>query len=348
MKSINRISCGLAVGALLFSAPALADQPEDALITTKVKMSLLTDKTVDGLDIDVDTFDSKVTLHGKVDSAAEKTQAESLARKVSGVTDVRNLLSVVPPKAQSAVEVADDAIAGHVKTVLERDQALKGSDIRVKSVNNGIVVLTGEAKTLSAHRRALEDARAVEGVRQVASEIRSPDELADSELWEKAHKPGTPEAMGDAASDAWITTKVKVHLMGEPGLSPMSVNVDTRNGIVSLFGSVESQALKDRATAEIRTVNGVKGVENDLQVVPDVAASRVKASDDQVQDAVRDRLDSRDALGDADIDVDVENGVVRLTGTVTTQGDRLTALTLARSTTGVNSVIDSLEIKPRG
>ena len=65
--------------------------------------------------------------------------------------------------------------------------------------------------------------------------------------------------------------------------------------------------------------------------------------------AVRERLESRDTLEDADIDVAVENGVVRLTGTVATQRDRLTALTLARSTDGVGSVIDGLELKrPQG
>ena len=335
--------------ALALAAPAFAAQPHDAWITTRVKMALLTDDTVDGLDVDVDTIDGRVTLHGKVDSAVEKAEAESLARQVDGVQQVRNLLAVVSPASQEAVEVSDEALEKNVSAVLERDQALAGSDIRVKSVSEGIVVLAGEAKTLSAHRRALEDARAVPGVRQVASEIRSPDELGDAEIWQGEPKPGAAAELTDAASDAWITTKVKVRLTAEPGLSPFAVNVDTRDGVVTLFGTVATEGAKTRAGAEARAVAGVRGVENELQVVPDVAAERVEAADDQVQRAVRERLAARDALDDADIDVAVKNGAVRLTGTVATQADRLVALTVARGTEGVGSVIDGLDLKqPQG
>jgi len=334
------------VAALALSTPAFAAQPPDAWITTRVKMALLSDETVDGLDVDVDTFDGRVTLHGKVESAVEKAEAEALARKVEGVQEVRNLLAVVPAASRTAIEISDEALAKNVTAVLQRDQALAGSDIAVKSVSEGIVVLAGEAKTLSAHRRALEDARAVPGVRQVASEIRSPDELGDAEIWQGEREPG---GLADAASDAWITTKVKVRLTAEPGLSPFAVNVDTSDGVVTLFGTVSTEASKNRAGAEARAVAGVRGVENELQVVPDVAADRVEAADDQVQQAVRERLAARDALADADIAVAVKNGAVRLTGTVATQADRLVALTVARGTEGVGAVIDDLDLKrPQG
>lgn len=348
--TLARALRGAAVAtALALAAPAFAAQPHDAWITTRVKMALLSDDTVAGLDIDVDTIDGRVTLHGKVDSAVEKAEAESLARQVDGVQQVRNLLAVVPPAREKAVEISDEALEKNVSAVLERDQALASSDITVKSVSEGIVVLAGEAETLSAHRRALEDARAVPGVRQVASEIRSPDELGDAEIWQGEPKPGASAELTDAASDAWITTKVKVRLAAEPGLSPFAVNVDTRDGVVTLFGTVATAAAKQRAAAESHAVDGVRGVENELQVVPELAAERVKAADEQVRRAVRERLAARAALADADIDVAVKNGAVRLTGTVATQADRLVALTVARGTAGVGSVIDSLDLKrPQG
>ena len=67
--------------------------------------------------------------------------------------------------------------------MLENDAALKDSSIKVKSVNNGIVILSGKADTLSSHQRALADARSVPGVKKLASEIKSPDELGDKEIW---------------------------------------------------------------------------------------------------------------------------------------------------------------------
>jgi hyperosmotically inducible protein len=97
-----------------------------------------------------------------------------------------------------------------------------------------------------------------------------------------------------------------------------------------------------------KKIEGVKSVQNELQVVPEAAANRVAAKDDQVQDAVQKRLEGRDALKDDKIGVEVKNGVVRLTGTVDGFAERMTALTVARSTDGVKSVIDDLKIEKKG
>jgi hyperosmotically inducible periplasmic protein len=331
-----------AAASVLVAGPALADQPEDAYITSKVKMELLTAEGVNPLDINVDTLDGIVTLHGKVESPAAKSKAAEEARSVKGVKDVHNLIAVVPDSAKKQVALSDDQVQERVKTVLDRDAALDQSDIRVKSVNNGIVVLSGKADTLSSHERALADARAVDGVRKVASEIQSPNELGDKELWNDE-----PPSAGvtNSASDAWITTKVKVRLMAEPGLSPLKINVDTSDGIVTLFGIVNTEQEKASAEQQAKKSDGVKGVENELQVVPEVASSRVEARDDHLKDAVEKRLEGRTALSDDSIDVEVKNGVVRLTGTVDGAGERMTALTVARSTQGVKSVVDDLRVQ---
>ena len=61
---------------------------EDAWITARVKSSLLYSKYVDGLDIDVDTAEGKVSLKGSVSTAAEKALAVELASNVKGVKRV--------------------------------------------------------------------------------------------------------------------------------------------------------------------------------------------------------------------------------------------------------------------
>jgi osmotically-inducible protein OsmY len=344
-KLVRRSLAVALIAALAAVMPALASQPEDAWITTKVKMKLLTAERIDPFQINVDTFDGHVTLHGHVGSEDLKQQAESLAAGIDGVREVRNLLAVVPAAAQDAVAASDDELRGRIETVLERDQALGKSSIRVKSVNDGIVVLSGEAATLSAHRRALEDARSVDGVRSVASEVRSPDELADRELWSEPDPEGS--GLGSAASDGWITAKAKIRLMAEPGISPLSVNVDTRDGVVTLFGAVSSEQKKQAAEREVGQIAGVKGVDNELQVVPDVAAERIGAQDDQLVEAIQQRLAEHEALRDADISVEVTKGVVRLTGTVGSFGDKMTALTVARTTEGVDSIVDDLQVQER-
>jgi hyperosmotically inducible protein len=339
---------GLIAGAaLLLGAPVLADQPEDAYITTKVKIELLTADGVEPMRINVDTLDGVVTLHGQAESAAAKAKAADEARTVKGVKDVRNMLAVVPSAAKDRVAASDDTIKKQVEKVIENDAALADSSIKVASVNAGTVLLSGKADTLSSHQRALIDARSVPGVRKVASEIQSPDRLGDQEIW--TDEPAASASAKSSSSDAWVTTKVKVGLLADPGgLSPMKINVDTRDGIVTLFGIVNSDADKRAAEQQARKVSGVKSVQNELQVVPDVAAKRVDARDDQLLDAVEKRLGGRETLKDDSIDVEVKNGVVRLTGTVDGFGERMTALTVARSTEGVKSVIDDLRIEKKG
>jgi len=69
---------------------------DDTTITTRVKTSMLNDPAVGGTSIDVDTYKGVVTLSGRVKSQAEHDQALALARKVDGVTDVKDALQIIP------------------------------------------------------------------------------------------------------------------------------------------------------------------------------------------------------------------------------------------------------------
>ena len=64
----------------------------DATINSKVKATLAADGMVKARNIDVDTVRGVVTLNGTVNSAAEKSQAISLAQKVEGVREVKDNL----------------------------------------------------------------------------------------------------------------------------------------------------------------------------------------------------------------------------------------------------------------
>ena len=89
--------------ALVLTAPlvtacgkTVGDTIDDTTITTRVKTAMLNDPAVGGLRIDVDTFKGAVTLSGAVKSQAEKEQAITLARRVSGVTEVKDNLQITP------------------------------------------------------------------------------------------------------------------------------------------------------------------------------------------------------------------------------------------------------------
>ena len=76
----------------------------------------------------------------------------------------------------------------------------------------------------------------------------------------------TAEKTGDKVDDAALTAKVKTALMAEPGLRSLAIDVDTRDNIVTLNGTVDSQEKKQRAMQVAQGVEGVKSVSDNLVV----------------------------------------------------------------------------------
>ena len=339
----TRHGVAAAVGALLLATSAMA-APPDAWITAKTKMALMTTEGVSGTAINVDTVDGNVTLHGKVSSAAEKAKAEAEAKKIDGVRQVRNLLQVVPQSAEKVVKASDSEIKDRVQKALKDDPKLQSSSVSVQSVNDGVVLLSGKTDSVSAHLTAIEDAARVPGVRRVASEIESPNKIADSEIQKERAEAGAKRTMKDTASDMYITSATKLRLMANEQTPSTDINVDTRNGVETLFGTVPSPASKAAAEAEARKVSGVDKVVNELEVVPPSRKDAVEAKDDDVEKAIDSALSKRDDLRGSNIDVEVANGVARLTGTVENEQQRMAAAVAARSTPGVKAVKEELRV----
>ena len=79
-------ACGKTVGETI----------DDTTTTTRVKTAMLNDPVVGGLGVDVDTYKGVVTLSGRVKSATERDQAIAIARRTSGVVEVKDALQVIP------------------------------------------------------------------------------------------------------------------------------------------------------------------------------------------------------------------------------------------------------------
>ena len=74
------------------------------------------------------------------------------------------------------------------------------------------------------------------------------------------------EGAGEYVDDSVITTKVKSKLAADDFLKSFEISVETYKGIVQLSGFVGSQQAVDKAGEIARGVQGVKSVENDLNV----------------------------------------------------------------------------------
>jgi hyperosmotically inducible protein len=160
-----------ALGLLLVGAVAQAADTPDALLTAKTKIALMTTDNVSTSDLNVDTVNGVVTLHGKVSTEAEKTKAGDVTMKVGGVKSVKNLLQVVPNSARKVVDRADAEIKDAVAAAFKANRRINDSGIAVASVNKGVVLLSGKTKSLDAHLEAIEVAHAVRGVHRVSSEV---------------------------------------------------------------------------------------------------------------------------------------------------------------------------------
>ena len=66
--------------------------------------------------------------------------------------------------------------------------------------------------------------------------------------------------------DAAITTKVKSAIFAEPGLKTLQINVDTKNAVVTLSGTVDTPAMKERATQIAQSAEGVRSVVDNLTI----------------------------------------------------------------------------------
>jgi len=178
-------------------------------------------------------------------------------------------------------------------------------------------------------------------------------------------------------TDASITTAVKTRLMQDKAARETSIDVDTKDGVVTIAGSVPTEADKTRIGSLVRHTTGVKAVENNLAVsgtsagtagkdetkivikddttpavkkgaktVKEGTAKAVDAvSDTSVATAVKTRLMGDDVARATSIDVKADEGVVTISGTVPTAADKARIGDLVARTTGVKRVVNDLTVK---
>lgn len=125
------------------------------------------------------------------------------------------------------------------------------------------------------------------------------------------------------------------------------VQSSVENGVVVLSGTVDNYADKEEADRRVHRVEHVKGVDNEIEVG---RAGMASISDMQLRDKLAKQL-AYDRVGYGttafnNINLEVHNGVVTLSGTVYGPTDKDSALSLVSHTPGVRDVIDSLEVAP--
>jgi hyperosmotically inducible protein len=228
--------------AILCSAAGLvmtvACSQTDPGITTAVKTKFAADTTVKAYQIDVDTSNGVVTLTGTVDGQAAKNQAITIARGTDGVTNVVDRITVGPATGTAADHVGHDI--GDA-TRAAGDKISDGADATKNAAERG----------LDATKNAAE--RGVDATKDAGRDIADRSKAAG-------------EKTGDAITDTTITAAVKTKLLADGKTPGLKINVETNEGVVTLKGTVPSQAEIDKAVTDARGTTGVKRVVNNLKV----------------------------------------------------------------------------------
>ena len=161
-----------------------------------------------------------------------------------------------------AADRPDSWITTKVKAELAGHKDVSALHTKV-STNDGIVTLTGTARSTAEKELAAGYAAQVEGVKTVQNRLVVVVPKAGQSRMDKE---GAGSAAIDKIDDAAITGKVKTALAAQRGTSALHTDVDTKDGVVTLNGTAETSAQKTLAERVAKKVKGVRSVENNLEV----------------------------------------------------------------------------------
>lgn len=275
---------------------------------------------------------------------------------VCGLALVAGAASASPALPQSAtVKTSDLTLIEQIEARVHQDAALKKHDVKV-TVDAGVATLTGTVENSDQKSRAAQLAR-VKGVTRVdnrlvvdrtagdAVAVGTKGTLAESKEAAKEAGGSAREAAkeaGEAAKAAGTAVKEVTKEAGEKAKDgAVNIGEKTVDGVVTAAEKTKEGAVvvgeKTRDGAVVvgeKTKEGVSKVSSEL-------------SDAFILTKVKSQFVGEDVLKGSDINVDCDQRIVRLRGTVPTAAARARAMEIARRTDGVQRVIDDLTIAPK-
>lgn len=217
--------------------------------------------------------------------------------------------------------MTDEEIKKDVVDQLFWDNRIDASKIQV-AVAGGHVTLTGEASSFTSFLAAEEDSYSVPEVKTVENRI-------------VVKYPPAKEV----PTDEDLRKRIESMLNWNSEIEDSDINVFVVEGFVTLEGSVDSYWKKARAEDLVAPLRGVVSVTNKLAVVPTESISDKIIADDIVAS-----LDRNIMINIDDIDVEVDQGNVTISGRVPSHPAFKAAQEIATRTAGVKNVSDNLLI----
>jgi len=155
--------------------------------------------------------------------------------------------------------------------------------------------------------------------------------------------------VGNFMDDSAITARVKAGLIDQKSIKSTDISVDTDNKVVTLSGFVRSQNEAELAVIVAGNVEGVSSVSDKLHVSEDGSKSATEAVSDYTGDAlitskVKAKLLSEGDIASRHIGVKTTEGIVQLTGDVTSNAQAAQVESITKTIEGVKSVKNDLKV----
>ena len=268
--------------------------------------------------------------------------------------------------ARAGDGLADAWTTTQVQAKYFADRDIKARYIDV-STHDRVVTLEGYVQNDEMRQRAVQLARGTSGVRDVQDRLligQTPQNAAKSQPPSAGAvaTSGAANAVNAAATridDGRITTTIQSKYFLDSGVKGRRIDVDTRDGVVTLRGDVSSDTERALALRIARETDGVQRVEDMLTVNAALEQPSPAAADDRTShESLGARIDDgvivtklrAKFLADPDVksssvNVSSNNGVVTLEGQVGNPAMHERIVTIARDTDGVVQLVDRLTIQ---
>ena len=254
------------------------------------------------------------------------------------------MLLAASGSAQEDVTKSDIWLESQLMTTYTLNEHLNPFDLDV-DVKNGVAILGGKVASSVEKSLAGEIAKGTEGIKEVKNNI-----TIASEVDTKSEKSDFRSKVNNAS----LAAKVKFKLLWNKDTSGLDIDVDAQEGVVNLKGTSASQAEKDLAVKLAENTSGVKKVNSTIKVSSKNNKGQINKKVENAKETVSDLWITTKAeallLYDKntdflDIDASTENGVVTLTGSVTSKEKKDYAVTLVENMVHVKKVIDRLKVE---
>ena len=201
---------------------------------------------------------------------------------------------------------------------LDYEPSIDATNIGV-AVKDGTVTLTGWVRNFSEKRMAETVVKRMKGVRAIAQEI-------------EVRPVGS-----HVTADDEIARRVSEALRWSNTVPSDAIKATVEDGYVTLTGSLSWNYERSASEAAVRDFVGVRGVLNQIKIIPTVKAADVQR---RINEALR-----RDAELEAErIQVHVDDRKVTLEGKVRTWAEREAAERAAWAAPGVTQIVDHLQV----